>query len=242
MHTRVHRYVFARAVLVALLALLAAAPAVSGCGDGEENIDPQAVLKESSEKMKALTGFHFVYEVHKPEGSRPGSGLEIARLTGDVNATGDMKATVDATYDGLPVTVGIVALGDTYYIQDPISQRWNSVPAESSPVGRLSLSAGTQRILERIAQTSYEGREEKGGAETYHIRGQVAAEEVKAIAGLVDTSVTQSFPTDIWIGVEDGLVYEVNIEGAATASETEDYRRSIVLSEFNESVTIEAPL
>jgi len=100
--------------------------------------------------MKTIQGFHFVYEVHKPESAKPGPGLEIARMTGDINAAGDMRSTVDATYGGLPVTVGIVALGDTYYVQDPISQKWMSVPAVDSPVGQLSLNAGTIRILDNI--------------------------------------------------------------------------------------------
>jgi hypothetical protein len=224
-----------------LLVLAIAMPALSACGDGAAGVDPQTVLTDSSAKMKALTGFHFVYEVHKPQGSKPSSGLEIARITGDVNAIGDMTSTVDATYGGLPVTIGLIALGDTYYIQDPISQKWTSLAAADSPVGKLSLSAGTQRILERINNASYVGQESKGGTKTHHIQGDVAAEEVKAIAGLVDTSVTQTFPTDIWIGVEDGLVYEVDIKGAATADETKEYRRSIIVSDFNKSVTVEAP-
>ena len=128
-----------------------------------------------------------------------------------------MTSSVDATYSGLPVTVGIVALGDTYYIQDPISQQWKSVAAADSPVGKLSLNAGTIRILDEITNTTFEGEESKGGVKTYHIKGQVADTEVKAIAGLVDLGVTPTFPTDLYIGVNDGLVYEVDIYGAATA-------------------------
>jgi hypothetical protein len=162
-------------------------------------------------------------------------------MTGDVNAAGDMTAAVDATYSGLPVTVGIIALGDTYYVQDPISQKWKSVSAADSPVGKLSLNSGTIRILDEIANTSFVGEESKGGVKTYHIKGQVADTEVKAIAGLVDLGVTPTFPTDLYIGVKDGLVYEVDIYGAATQEETKDHWRSIVLSNLGQSVTVEAP-
>lgn len=241
MNTQKCRAVLLVALAGALFLLVAALPALSACGGGKTNVDPQTVLKDSSARMKTLTGFHFVYEVHKPQGSKPSGGLEIARITGDVNATGDMTSTVDATYGGLPVSLGLIALGDTYYIQDPISQKWTSLAAADSPVGRLSLAAGTQRILDRINNASYAREESKGGAKTYHIQGDVAAEEVKAIAGLVDTNVTHTFPTDIWIGAENDLVYEVDIKGAATADETKDYWRSIIVSDFNKSVTVEAP-
>ncbi len=106
-------------------------------------------------------------------------------------------------------------------------------------MGSLSLSAGTIRILDRITDTAYEGAEGKGGTDTYHISGMVAAEEVEAIAGAVNT--TNSFPTDIWIGVEDSLVYEVDIEGAATPNEDPGIWRSIVLSNLNTFVDIQPP-
>jgi hypothetical protein len=62
---------------------------------------------------------------------------------------------------------------------------------------------------------------------------------VKAVAAMVDT--TNPFPTDIWIGVDDNLVYEVDIIGAATPNEHKDTWRSIVLSNLDTDVDIEAP-
>jgi hypothetical protein len=241
MHTRSHSQVLVAIVIALVVIVFAAALVFPGCGGTSGPVDPKTVLADSSAKMKAIKGFHFVYEVHKPQSAQPGSGLEIGRMTGDVNNTGDMTSLVDATYSGLPVTVGIVALGDTYYIQDPISQQWRSVAAAESPVGKLSLNAGTIRILDEITNTTFEGEESKGGVKTYHIKGQVADTEVKAIAGLVDLGVTPTFPTDLYIGVKDGLVYEVDIYGAATEDETKDYWRSIVLSDLGKSVTVEAP-
>jgi len=229
------------AILAAVLFLFVALGGLAACGGDGAEVDPQAVLAAAAAKMKGIKGFHFVYEVHKPESARPAAGLEIARMTGDINAAGDMRSTVDATYSGLPVTVGIVALGDTYYVQDPISQKWTSVAAADSPVGQLSLSAGTIRILDRITDVSYEGTEGKGGVKTHHIKGRVADEEVKAIAGLVDLGVTESFPTDIWIGVDDSFVYEVDIAGPATTNEDPKVWRSIVLSNLDTHVDIEAP-
>ena len=222
--------------VVLTLAVLTGAVACSG---GGEDVDPGAVLEQASAAMKEIAGFHFVYEVHKPASAKPATGLEIARITGDVNSEGNMQATIDVTQGGVPLQLGFVAVGDTHYIQAPPSQKWQSIPAAKSPVGSLSLSAGTIGILDRITDTAYEGTEGKGGADTYHISGMVAAEEVEAIAGAVDT--TNSFPTDIWVGVGDSLVYEVDIEGAATPDEDPGIWRSIVLSNLNTSVDIQPP-
>jgi len=220
------------------LAICLGAALLAGCGE-QASVDPKTVLAASSARMKQIKGFHFEYEVHLPEGVKPGSGLFIARIIGDVNAEGNMRATVDATWGGVPVSLGFVALGDTHYIQDPISKQWQTVPAAQSPVGTLSLSAGTIRILDRIADATYKGQENKGGTTTYHIKGTVAAEEVEAIAGAVET--TKPFPTDLWIGANDSLVYEVRIYGPATPREPEKIWRSIVLSNLDVYVEIEAP-
>ncbi len=227
------------AVAIAALLVTCLCAGLTACGGKGGDVDPKGVLASASAKMKEIKGFHFEYVVHQPEGTEPSGGLYISRIIGDINAEGNMKATVDATYSGVPVTIGFVALGDTHYIQDPVSQKWQTVAATGSPVGKLSLSSGTIRILDQITDTSYEGQESKGGTETYHIRGQVAAAEVEAIAGAVDT--TDTFPTDIWIGVEDSLVYEVDVAGPATPNEVEGIWRSIVLSNLDVAVEITAP-
>lgn len=225
-------------LLIVCLALMTVVTVASSCGDGSA-VDPKVVLREASANMKKIKGFHFVYEVHKPASAKPGTGLEIARITGDINAEGSMQATIDVTQGGIPLQLGFVAMGDTHYIQDPLSKKWQSIAADKSPVGSLSLSAGTIRILERITETSFEGQESKGGAQTYHIAGKAAAEDVAAIAGAVDT--TNSFPTDIWVGVSDSLVYEVDIAGPATPNEDAKIWRSIILSNLDTFVDIKAP-
>ncbi|MBN1321678.1 MAG: LppX_LprAFG lipoprotein [Thermoleophilia bacterium] len=239
MDTRTHRTPFLCMTFIAVLLAMMALTCLAGCGEGGGDVDPREVLAASSAKMKVIKGFHFEYEVHLPEGVKPGGGLFIKRIIGDVNAEGEMKATVDANYGSLPVSLGFVALGDMHYIQDPVNQKWQTIAAADSPVGSLSLSAGTIRILERITDTSYDGTQTKGGVDTYHITGKVAAEEVEAIAGAVNT--TNTFPTDLWIGVDSSLVYEVKIAGAATPNEHEDIWRSIVLSNLDTYVDIEAP-
>jgi hypothetical protein len=220
------------ALIVGLVAL-----SLYGCGGASQDVDPQVVLASSAAAMKQIKGFHFVYEVHQPANTKPGAGLEIARITGDVNSEGNMQAAIDVTQGGIPLTLNFVQVGDTQYLQ---LGQWQTIPMESSPVGKLSLGAGTIQILQRMTDAKYVGEDTKGGVKCYHISGNVAAAEVKAIAGAVDT--TDTFPTDLWIGVDDSYVYEVNVHGAATPEEPKDTWRSIVLSNLNVYVEIKAPI
>jgi hypothetical protein len=200
-------------------------------------VDPAVLLKECSANMKSIEGFHFVFEVHNPSNYKPSSGLEIRRITGDINAKGDMEATVDVTQSGIPLEIGFIVVGDTQYIR--VGQVWQPIPVDDSPIGNVNLSAGTIRILDRIMEAKYEGREKKAGASTYHISGMVAAAEVAAIAGSAAT--TGTFPADIWIGVSDKLIYEVDIEGPAGHNDPEGIWRSIILSNQDEPVDVVAP-
>lgn len=212
---------------------------LSACGSAPENVDPTTVLNAASVKMKQIVGFHFIYEVHKPESSPMHEAAEILKIEGDINADGDMQATIQLLGGGVLINVDFIAVGDTHYILYPLTTKWQAIPAAESPVGTVNLSTGTIRILDQIYDTGYQGSEKKGGAKTYHIKGTVAAVDVEAIAG--STNTDQAFPTDIWVGTEDTLLYEVDIIGAATPNETEGYWRSIVLSNLDEAVEIKAP-
>jgi hypothetical protein len=229
-----HRpYTVAAALIVTVVAL-----SLFGCGGGGQPVDPQTVLSASAAAMQQIKGFHFVYEVHKPGNAKPSSGTDIARITGDVNSEGNMQAALDVTQSGIPLTLNFVQVGDTQYLE--VFGKWQTIPIESSPVGKLSLGTGTIQILEKITDAKYVGEDTKGGVKCYHITGNVAAAEVKAIAGAVDT--TDTFPTDIWIGIKDSYVYEVDIHGAATPDEPKGTWRSVVLSNQDVYVDIKAPI
>jgi hypothetical protein len=200
-------------------------------------VDPATVLSGSAAKMKLVKGFHLVYEVHKPAGTKPGSGLEIARVTGDVNSDGNMQAAIDVTQDSVPLTLNFVQVGETQYLQ---MGAWQKIPVESSPVGKLTLGASTVQILQQVSGAEYAGREKKAGARCYHISGTVPAAAVQAIAQ--STTTTTPFPVDIWIGVKDSYIYEVDIHGPATADEPMGTWRSIVLSKHDVFVDIKAPI
>lgn len=229
---RCHTTAFVAAVIV-----IAAISFAFGCGGEETPVDPNAVLSGSAARMQQVKGFQLVYEVHKPGNARPGPGLEIGRITGDVNSEGNMQAAIDVTQGGVPLTLNFVQVGDTQYLQMGM---WQKIPVESSPVGRLTLGASTVAILQQVTGAQYVGREKKAGAQCYQLSGSVPASAVKAIAQ--STTTESPFPVDIWIGIEDSYIYEVDIHGPATADEPEGTWRSIVLSDLDVFVDIKAPI
>ena len=167
-----HPISFSTGVLPGFLVLaLLLVVAVTGCSSNDQgNVDPAQVLAESADAMKTLQSFHFTYEVTKPQGSPKSTGLEIVRIVGDVIANGNMDATIDLLQNDVPLQVAFMAVDGTHYVQDPTSQKWQSMPAAFSPVGSLNLNTGTVQILERIGEPEYVGTEDIGGTRAYHIK------------------------------------------------------------------------
>ena len=224
------------ALVVALLVL--AASAAPGCGK-KDSVDPATTFAASVTAMKALQSLHVTYEVKKPANSKPVQGLDIVGLTGDLTAEGKMQATIDVQQNGIPLQIDFVAIPPTQYLKDPVSGKWQSIPASLSPVGELNVSAGVAQILDQVTNTEYVGTEDRGGVQTYRFSGVVKGADVAGIVRAVDPAA--SFTVDLWIGVDDDYVHSVEMVGAATSAEDAKTVRLIELSKFNETVDIQAP-
>jgi hypothetical protein len=221
---------------VLALALLTGIGLVS-CSEEPVNVDPQEVLATTSANMKELEGFHFRYELHQPESADRAEGVQS--VDGDIDAAGSMQATVQLLAGGTLINVDFIALSDTHYLKYPISPNWVPLEPEESPLGDLNLAAFSIRILDQILGPTMVGAEKREGRRTFHITGQVTAQDVEAIAGSVSTA--DLFLTDLWVGIEDSRLYEVNISGPMTTKEPGGTWRSIILSDLDVVVEIKAP-
>jgi lipoprotein LprG len=218
------------------LLLLLLVPACSGDEEG----DAELILRDAIPAMQELSSFSFDYDVQRPQDAPPVQGTDVVSLEGSVDDQGGMKALIHILQGGIPLQLNFVAVGDTHYVENPISGAWQSIPAASSPVGQLNLGASAIQILEKVQEPEYDGRDEVGGVAVDKVTGTVAAEDVEGIVQAV--SVDHSFPVELWIGVEDDLVRRIVLSGAATRSEHEETVRTIDLTGFDEPVEIEPPV
>jgi len=210
---------------------------LAACGPEPVTADPEEPLATTSANMKELQGFHFKYELHQPESADKADGVQS--VEGDIDAQGNMKATVRLLAGGNLIDVEFIALSDTHYLKYPISPNWVSLAPEESPLGDLNLATFSIQILDQIVDPVMVGAEKRQGQRTYHIAGQVTAEDVEAIAGTVSTA--DLFATDLWVSTEDDRLYEVNIDGPMTLKEAPGTWRSIILSNLDVAVEIKAP-
>jgi len=227
-------------IVTTVLVLAGLLAGLVGCGGTKQpTVDAKAVLVAAVSPMKALQSFHFTYEVVKPKNAKPIEGTEIVKIVGDVTMDGRMNATIDLLQRGVPLQMAFIADGATHYLQDPTSRKWQSIAAQYSPVGKVNLNAGAIQILEQVTQPTSDGNDKIDGVECYRIKGSVAAAAVASIAGVVTTS--QDFAATLWVGTQDSLVRRIELVGAASPDEDVKTGRVIVLSKFDEPVTISPP-
>jgi hypothetical protein len=227
-----------RAIVVVIAALaFAVGLAISSCGSTPVNVDAQAVLRATSANMKQLAGFHFVYELHQPESARKAEGVQ--KVEADFNAKGEMQATVQYLASGSLIDIDVIALIDTHYVRYPLSPNWVALKPADSPLTKLNLAQAPVQILDRITAAAAIGIEKRQGQKTYHITGQVTKADIESVVGSVSTA--DMFDTDLWIGVNDSLLYEVDVQGPMTTEEAPGTWRSIILSNLGVAVNIEAP-
>ena len=159
----------------------------------------------------------------------------------DVAAPGRLKAKLSAfsLFGGEPVEieVEIVTIGETTYIGDPTTKKWDWRPRteEDLVMSRLAAGAvGSMTDATKLADEAVDGvlslpARRKRGADVLGPRGE---------------STPETIPAEIWIGKDDQLVRQVRLEvefqgaqvpGTITVS-------TLTLSRFNEPVTVEAPV
>ena len=224
-------------LVTAVVTLMFAALGLNSCGQEVVNIDSKAVLAQTSTNMKQLAGFHFVYQLHQPQSAKKAEGVQ--KVDADYNSHGELQATVEYLASGSLIDIKIVALVSMHYVLYPLSNKWVQLNPADSPLTKLNLAQGPVKILDNVTSPSFVGVEKRAGQKTYHLTGSVTKADIESIVGTVSTA--DVFVADLWIGVNDSLLYEVDVAGPMTQDEAPGTFRSIVLSNLGVAVDIKAP-
>jgi len=220
------------------LALIALVLAACGGGDSEDvsDVDAEALLQAAASRMDRVTSFHF--KVDHENGVTPiVAGLGMTTAEGDVQGTDRMRIEVNARLAGTNVRVNLVILPDESYLSNPITGRWEQQDLDISQF--FDPSNGVTALMRAVPDAKAVGRESIGGVDVYVLEASVDS-------GDLDLFVSQSqagtpVTARVWIGVDDPLVYRVQVEGPLSPEEDDAIVRRLELSAFDEPIEITAP-
>jgi len=225
---------------------------LTGCGTKEESTpslqpSPQPpppltaveIIEKCSERIGTLNYFHF--ELDQEGGGTPiAMGLEMSKASGDIARPDKLKIEISAIMLGMSLEVGVITVGETTYMTNPLTSQWEPLPNEFTAVKLFDPDTGITAIIGEITEATKLGEEEIAGALSYHLKGMIDSSVLRPItAGTAIEGV--SIDTEVWIGKDDFLLRQIKMEGQITEGEEPGIIRTLSVSNFDQAVTIELP-
>lgn len=198
-------------------------------------IDVASLLRRSGETTGALNTFHFKLE-HNEAGGTPLSGsLTVTEAEGDVARPDRISTEFAGTLGNFAVRSSLISVGEESYLTNPLTGAWERVAREVSPLGFFDPQQGIGSMMSEVRSPALISH----SAEEYRIDGTL---DVAALRPLLGTSAQgTTVQVQLTIDVDTLFLKRAVIEGRATATEPDGVVRTITLSNFNESVSIQPP-
>lgn len=213
-----------------LIVLLAA------CGGSSTAPDVHQLIKDAQAAIQRVTSYHF-----KLVTANPGTGttLPITNAEGDILVPDKLKANANVLFAGNNVQVQIIAIGNQQYIL--LFGTWQATTGLLNPQTLSDPQKGVAAILGHIQNPSTPSDSNVGGKPCWKVNGKL---DPAYLAGITGGGAPAGTTDDIstCIGKGDNLPYQIIIKGPAAAGDTANTVRTFLLSNFDEQVTIEAPI
>lgn len=196
------------------------------------------VMSKASEALRNASSVHFRL-VSTGGMMAIGTGLAARSIEGDVVRPDRLKATVVSTFGSLTVTLGFMIVGTHAYITNPITKKWEALPGEAAAPNLLDPDRGASALLKRVTQLKKLANEAVDSVDCYHVTGVVGASLIAGLVGAPGSST--SLAGDVWVSTTDFLVRQIRLAGPIASNEPAQIERTLVLSNYNEKITIEPP-
>jgi hypothetical protein len=230
-----------RNLLITLILLTITVTAVVGCAKPAAtptSLTASQIIDKSSQNTQNINSFHFALD--QTGGGTPiAMGIEMQKASGDVVRPDKLKMTIDGTYSGMALEVQMITIGGVIYMTNPLSGAWETPPAEFDILKVFDPNAFIASVMRDITGLTKLTDEESGGVICYHLSGSISSDDLSAITGSSVKGVAINI--EIWVGKDDLLLRTVKLTGKITETEVSGIVRTLSLSNFNESISIELP-
>lgn len=195
------------------------------------------MIQKASTNFNADTALHFTLTA---DNIAPGI-YAVRQADGDVIRPDKMKITGKSEIaQGFLAQIGIIFIGQNQYLA---AGGGNYAPTSGLPdlLSIFSPNQGIGAILTQFQNPSTPTADTVGGVSCWKITGTV---DSKLLAPFTGSTATTGTPikTTLWIGQADYQIHQVTLLGKAADSDTDQSVRTFTLSNFNEQITITAPM
>lgn len=230
-----------RARYAATLLALPLVVALVACGGGGDSADVAAVdapelLERAAARVEAARSFRFTLE-HENGATVILSGLEMRSAKGEVAGPNELAMTVDAQAGPLSVQVGIVVLPDQSWVTNPLTGRWERQDLNVSAF--FDPAQGVTALMRGITDARVSRTDTIDGVQTYVVEASIDSGELALFAQGAPAGT--ALAAKAWIGVDDPLVYCIEITGGITSAEPANLVRRLTLRDWGAAIAIAPP-
>jgi lipoprotein LprG len=205
-----------------LLALTFLLILIAACGGPTpEILNPEEIVLRSVDRMKSLSGFHFLIDRSgAPAYLNEERSLSFRRAEGDFVAPDRAQATIRVIGPGFVAEVQVINIGEIQWETDFLSGEWQELPPGwgFNPAALFDAEMGIQPILENdlseLEWLGMEELEEVPGVSLYALAGEVDGERLHQLSfGMMGP---ERMTILLWIAPDTFELYRMQINEEAT--------------------------
>jgi lipoprotein LprG len=189
-----------------------------------EIMDPEEIVLRSVERMKSLSGFHFLIDRSgAPAFLNEEQSLSFRRAEGDFVAPDHAQAMIRVIGPGFVAEVQIVSIGEIQWETNFLTGEWQELPPEwgFNPAALFDPEVGIQPILEQdlneLEWMGMEELEEVPGASLYALTGEIDGERLNQLSlGMIGP---ETMTIKLWIAPDTFELYRLQLTEAPTAAD-----------------------
>jgi lipoprotein LprG len=221
---------------------LVVALACAACGSSQPTggTDANTLLRQGKAAVDAATAVHFTLSSEDAPSS--GSGTFITSGEGDARRPDAVTGTLQVVFNGLPLKLGMVSTGGTFYVLLPFSTTYQATNPSTygfgDPGKLLDPSAGLSSLLTDASAASLDGSDRLNGEELDEVKVTLPGGPVAALLTSADAS--QQVQGRIGIVPSSHQVRRVVLTGPFfDAHRSSTY--TVILDRYGETVQITPP-
>lgn len=199
-----------------------------------EPLKPEVVVAMSRDAMAAAKSAWF--QLEHEEGYLPLYGAQIAEMEGSVNENG-AEIVTSASLGRLYIEIEIIILDGRIWVTNPLTGAWEETGDPDQPFV-WSLTDGVTSIFDAVRDPWFV--EEPGNASDFMVGADMPSEAFNALFFNAANS-GENVQLSAIIDRSTNLVRELVIEGRLTDDDSLDTRRTLTLSQFDETFDIKPP-
>lgn len=231
----------ARAILLALTVLLAVSlgGVLTGCRGGStdvSNVNATDLLQRAATRMSQVQSLRFDLE-QQNGAAEILNGLMMTGAKGAVAGPNRLSIEADVSAGPLNATVKIIVLPDQSWVTNPLTGRWQKQDVQIAPF--FDPAAGVPGLMRSVTNPKVTGTASIDGHQTYVVEAVVDSGALSLFSAGAPSG--RKLQARAWIGVDDPLVYRIEVVGGISASEPSNLVRTLTLSDLGAAIDIQPP-